>query len=279
MLILVLFLVATAPPSENSELELEPVLTSSVVVLHGFAAKGCGDCHDASGWRPARFEHERRAGYRLDGAHVSLACGRCHVEDLRAAVPRSCDGCHRDPHRGDLGIRCSGCHDSNRWESRFRSDAHARTAFPLSGAHAVIPCEACHEDRFARGFVGAAARCADCHQDAVASAALTSIDHIQAGFGDDCERCHTPWRFSTATFPEHESCFQIIGGEHAGIPCLGCHSSLDGLQIDGRCETRNASCTSCHEHDRANTDDEHGDVPGYQYEDRKCYECHRFAAD
>lgn len=257
---------------------LPPTTLTGSVAFHG-ATRGCEDCHDARGWRPARFDHARRTGYVLKGSHAALACGNCHSDDLSVAVPRSCDGCHRDPHRGELGLRCAGCHESESWVSRFDAKAHRRSAFPLAGAHAVIPCEECHADRFGVGFARAAAACKDCHSDDFAATGRTSIDHLRAGFGDDCESCHTPWRFSSAVFAQHETCFQIAAGEHRGLACESCHLSVQGLQVTGRCETFNAACTSCHEHDRPHTDAEHDGVPGYQYEDRKCYECHRFVAN
>ena len=34
------------------------------------------------------------------------------------------------------------------------------------------------------------------------------------------------------------------------------------------------SCTHCHEHSRANTDNDHNGVNGYQYLSSACYNCH-----
>lgn len=216
-------------------------------------------------------------GWALVARHAEARCGACHGTDLKTPLSRDCASCHRDPHRGELGQRCEGCHQELSWESRFDADAHQSTTFPLSGAHAMIPCEECHSDTFGRGFVRAAAGCVKCHAQDYDRAALTGIDHVQAGFDTDCRRCHTPWTFERGRFDQHDACFYISAGPHAGISCLGCHDSLQGAQISGQCNTGTARCTGCHEHTQERTDPEHREVSGYQYKDQKCYECHRFA--
>lgn len=49
----------------------------------------CSSCHATSGWRPARFDHDRR--FRLDGVHA-VACASCHRGGNLAQY--SCYGCH-----------------------------------------------------------------------------------------------------------------------------------------------------------------------------------------
>ncbi len=254
--------------------------------------QGCAGCHNEKGWSPAQLEHEL-VGWRLGGRHRSARCGACHGSDLSRALPKDCNTCHSDPHRGDLGSHCEGCHDQGPepgvlarsagptigvrpWASRFDVSAHQGTAFPLAGAHAVIPCEECHSDSFGRGFVRAAPGCVRCHADQYESAALTSIDHRQAGFDLDCQRCHTPWDFKRAKFEAHDACFAISAGSHAGLTCDSCHDSLQGATTNGQCNTQSVVCTGCHDHRQSETDEAHREVPGYQYKDQKCYECHSF---
>ena len=240
------------------------------------ADAGCATCHAPEAWAPARFEHAR-VGWALEGRHAEARCASCHGANLSRALPRDCASCHRDPHRGELGIRCEGCHEQASWRSRYDADAHRASAFPLAGAHAVTPCEECHSDAFGRGFVRAAVGCAKCHADDYSQASLTSVDHAASGFGTDCLRCHNPIAFENGRFDAHETCFAIERGPHATTTCDSCHTNLAGTRVAGTCDTRTAACTGCHEHRREETDPEHGDVPGYQYEDRKCYECHQFA--
>ena len=66
----------------------------------GLAA--CGDCHDASVWKPARFDHQRDARFPLDGAHAEAACSACHPTEMADGEPfvrykprpLACRGCH-----------------------------------------------------------------------------------------------------------------------------------------------------------------------------------------
>ncbi len=239
--------------------------------------RACDRCHTVAGWTPAAFDHAW-TGFALRGAHQNARCRACHQASLAQPVQRECSGCHRDVHAGDLGLRCAGCHDEKSWKSRFDAEAHRRTAFPLSGAHRMIPCEECHLDSPARGFVRTAVGCIRCHEQDYRSAGATSIDHVVAGFDTTCQRCHTPWRFSRAAFPGHYVCFAISSGPHLGIGCKTCHQSVMGLVANQTCNTNNAACTSCHEHTCDRSDRQHGGVSGYQCKDRKCYECHRFTA-
>ena len=52
--------------------------------------------------KASKFDHARDAAYRLDGAHVRLACAACHRPETRNGVtfvrykplPTTCRGCH-----------------------------------------------------------------------------------------------------------------------------------------------------------------------------------------
>jgi hypothetical protein len=77
---------------------------------HGgqFAARaggdGCDACHGTDAFLPAsRFDHDRDAGFRLDGAHERVACARCH--------PSAPDGAGRErvTYR-PVDSRCESCH-------------------------------------------------------------------------------------------------------------------------------------------------------------------------
>jgi hypothetical protein len=233
----------------------------------------CGACHTEDGWKLVRFAHER-TGFPLEGRHVAVGCGACHPAGFAVPVMGACAACHRDPHAGQLGMCCGGCHDATSWEGRFTADAHRRTKFPLSGRHAFIPCEECHGDLRDRGFARRTLECRACHEADRARAAAVSVDHDQAGFGDRCQTCHSPWRFRDAVLPGHDDCFQISRGPHARIRCFDCHSRPIG-NGNGTCSTDTARCGRCHA--CADVTPRHAGVLGFQCADRKCYECHRFA--
>ncbi|ACL66187.1 cytochrome c family protein [Anaeromyxobacter dehalogenans 2CP-1] len=239
----------------------------------------CGACHTADGWKAVTFAHER-TGFPLDGRHRDAQCRACHAGGTFAdPVPRACAACHRDVHGGRLGPRCASCHDPTAWSTpTFGPEAHRRTAFPLTGRHALVACESCHGDRRDRAFARPTSRCIACHEAdwARAGSAAAAVNHDLAGFPQDCRGCHGAWRFSPAGLPAHETCFSIKSGPHAGIRCKDCHASFPAVDYAQpfTCATDTADCLRCH----GNVAGEHDGVAGFQLVNRKCYECHRFSA-
>jgi len=243
---------------------------------HGEDDTQCGACHTVNNWTEVVFPHER-TGFPLRQAHAKTACKACHPVDFVQHVPDTCGGCHRDVHRGELGAHCQSCHDEATWRTTFSADAHRATNFPLSGRHAVIPCESCHGALRDQAFVRPTTDCSTCHWLDYQKTVGGPIDHNVLQFGTQCRSCHDTARFFGARYARHEDCFQLIGGPHTGIECFQCHSTLGPVNPVSRCATHTAVCTSCHDHAQARTDSQHPSVPGYQYKDIKCYQCHRFS--
>ncbi len=241
---------------------------------HGLKGTGCASCHSVESWMRISFDHDQ-TGFPLRGRHAFATCTSCHGSlDFSNAVPTNCAACHVDVHTGEFGSRCASCHDEESWRSHFDADAHRRTNFPLTGRHAAIPCEECHLNQRDRNFTRATVDCYTCHQADYTRAATISIDHVAAGFPTTCRDCHNAFTFQSGRFPAHDACFQLAPGPHAGIPCLGCHTSLTGQLPTGACLTNTASCTRCHF--CPIMQQRHVNVIGYQCKDRKCYECHQF---
>lgn len=49
-----------------------------------FAVEGktnCSTCHGTDQWKPSQFDHNT-ARFKLDGAHVKVACEKCHKEEI-----------------------------------------------------------------------------------------------------------------------------------------------------------------------------------------------------
>jgi hypothetical protein len=229
----------------------------------------CERCHSTSGWSDVSFAHER-TGFPLRGAHAHLSCKACHEETYTKALGQTCGSCHRDIHQGRLGTRCAGCHDETTWVSHYDADVHRRNNFPLRGRHAFIACEECHGDRRDRGFTRINVACNGCHLQDLAKTRGTAIDHQVLGFSNLCQKCHLPWRWKGAGFPQHDTCFQLTGSPHLGIPCLSCHTALVSATVTGQCSTGTAACTRCHACAR------HPAVPGFACVERQCYQCHPF---
>lgn len=137
--------------------------------------QGCLACHDLERWRPAAFDHARTR-FALAGGHARVACDGCHPRGEAgqrrfAGRPLDCAGCHRDEHAGQLAragaTDCARCHGVERFRPAPGFD-HARTRYPLDGAHARVPCASCHprERIDGRDVVRYSPRpreCAGCH--------------------------------------------------------------------------------------------------------------------
>jgi hypothetical protein len=69
----------------------------------------CTICHDVAGFRPAgRFDHNRDARFKLEGAHAEVSCEKCHTSRKTAqgrdvvqyrGIPAKCEACHLEAPR------------------------------------------------------------------------------------------------------------------------------------------------------------------------------------
>jgi hypothetical protein len=215
-------------------------LTQTTRNPHGKLDMACTDCHTTDSWTTMRadlaFDHNK-TGFRLDGAHRAAPCGTCHRDLLFNHVGTACADCHADHHQGQLGSQCASCHTPRDWQPRGDIlDKHAERGFPLTGAHAVADCEACHQKGDQVVYTGTASTCETCHLSRLADA--TDPDHSDAIFQGGCERCHHAglgtWRNTAYQHP-------------AGFPLTGAH--------------RLARCGTCHPTSFAGTPNQ-------------CYDCH-----
>ena len=233
----------------------------------------CDGCHQATGWAPARFQHEL-TGFELTGKHRTARCGSCHGSDPTKVVPMTCAGCHVDVHAQEFGLSCASCHSTDGFTAPgFSVDAHRRTNFPLSGRHAGLPCDECHIEKRDRTFSRARVDCGACHQSDARAASLTTSDHQRPPFSSgSCRACHVAATFLPAQFPQHDTCFPITTGAHAGVRCGECHTNLQGTRLTGACSGVPVRCAECH--DQATEDGHHQAVPGYEFKSEKCATCH-----
>ncbi len=237
-------------------------------VHRGRFAADCATCHGTAGWdryERTRFDHERTA-YPLRGRHAALACEKCHVPGRPLTMKHDrCADCHVDAHFGQLALRadhgrCETCHDVSAFApARFGPEDHAKTAYPLAGAHQAVACNACHRpvtgDALRRipGLAATAAgrtvqlrfaatRCADCHRDPH----LGEVDRYTKKGG--CEACHRVESWRQAAF-DHSVTRFALAGAHQRAKCAGCHTKVDAGTPRER--VRYAAlpleCTGCHQ--------------------------------
>ncbi|HEX7485522.1 MAG TPA: hypothetical protein VF332_05180, partial [Vicinamibacterales bacterium] len=215
-------------------------------VHKGTLGPNCTTCHTtATPFVDARqqFDHSK-AKFALTGAHRTVNCTKCHVNRVFTGLKfASCTDCHREPHRQTFGTDCTSCHSTETWKTRKLD--HARTGFPLKGAHVAAQCTACHTKPpvQVRLQVG---KCSACHAD------------VHRGqFKQDCGSCHTETTFRKAPFDHAAATKFPLTGRHSAIACSRCHK---GAATAGPARTlgpagtvtvvfkgASTSCTSCHE--------------------------------
>ncbi|HEX4600648.1 MAG TPA: hypothetical protein VH116_04575 [Gemmatimonadales bacterium] len=259
---------------------------------HGRLGAGCTDCHVTADWKTmhrGKFDHDRTR-YPLRGAHVTVACEKCHDFSGGGKVTRSpafatCTDCHRDAHAGTATLAgrlvdCTGCHTVDGWKpSSYTVAQHRLTKYPLEGRHQQVMCADCHVKNppgmtaAQLGSAGVWMRpvatvCRDCHGE----------DHGAqlAGRADRgaCSACHTlaGWTPSTFTVAAHQALRFRLEGRHAEIACHTCHGPerqhlppLPGLQAIGKAgvafKLKEVECAACH------VDPHEGRYP-------RCIDCH-----
>lgn len=220
---------------------------------HGTLPAGvdCSDCHTPKSWTPdpstVTFDHTRQTRFPLEGRHRAAPCRSCHLslvfDDpvLRAA---ECATCHADVHRGAYARRCAECHTTVGFSDMATRQIHARTTFPLTGAHLQVTCQACHTDSRLGAYVALDPQCVGCHQPDLDAA--QSVDHTT--FPTDCLRCHTTVAWTAYVRFDHPAVsggFRLLGA-HARIRCSSCHGpNLEPIfQPAG-----DQDCVTCHDAD------------------------------
>ena len=238
---------------------------------HGKLPEGvdCADCHTPESWKPepatVKFDHGRQARFPLEGRHRDVSCRRCHL-DLTFADPvlrgAECATCHADVHRGAYAQRCSECHTAVSFSDMSVREIHARTTFPLTGAHLQIACRACHVDSQLGTFAPLDPQCLTCHQAEYEGAQPVS----HATFSTDCLRCHNTIAWTAYVRFDHPAVangFRLLGA-HQRIRCESCH----GPDMTPLYQPANdQDCITCHGDDYAR---EH---PGGGFPET-CLDCH-----
>lgn len=173
------------------------------VLPHSNFPDNCGICHVGQGWTDLKedfeFDHEKRTGVKLEGAHNQAKCLRCHNDRGPVSVFQSqgCKGCHQDVHQGGLGFDCTKCHQQQSWRPIGQVALHEETRFPLVGAHMTVSCQRCHPGAFTGKFTPTDNRCVTCHVKELNN--TNNPNHIGLGWTDQCGRCHTPTRWNNGS--------------------------------------------------------------------------------
>ncbi len=210
----------------------------------GFAMD-CAKCHDSKSWKfstkNTKFNHNETS-FKLTGQHKEATCKACHTTLKFKNTPSNCVSCHADMHNQTVGNDCARCHTSNSWIVENITSMHEQTSFPLTGVHATVDCNKCHQNETNLRFKPIGLNCVDCHnKDFKAS---INPSHVKLKLSSDCASCHTQTPdWSPAAFPDHNS-FYPLTGAHVAIAkdCEKCH-------IGGNYTNTPSECVVCHKLD------------------------------
>ncbi len=181
-------------------------------------------------------------------AHATIEehCERCHETSATTKQGDLCFTCHQGV-RDDVALArglhghtsegattaCYTCHkehagrDAKMAPLDAKAFSHARTDFPLAGAHGKAACGACHSP--GTPYREAPTQCSSCH---------AKDDRHMGSLGDKCAGCHAETAWRDVTF-DHKTTHFPLSGAHAAAPCAGCHKN-------GTFAGTPADCASCH---------------------------------
>jgi len=223
----------------------------------------CDSCHDTVVWTDGKFNHTT-TGFALTGAHATLQCTQCHVNNNYKLSSTACVTCHQTDYNNartpvdhvTLGFptTCDMCHDTVAWtDATFN---HNNTPFPLTGAHTTVPCANCHVNN---NYTTVPTDCYSCHKADYQG--TTNPNHTAAGFPTTCQTCHTTTSWAGATF--NHTWFPTSHGNAQGV-CSTCHTNSSNYAV--------FTCTNCHT--QATTTQQHQGVKNFVWNSTNCYQCH-----
>ena len=203
----------------------------------------CSQCHQVTAMQwGGGFSHQL-SRFPLTGAHTTLPCAQCHVNNDFQLQFTDCYACHSgafalpvSPNHvlGNFSHTCSSCHTLTAWTPSTFS--HSTTAYPLVGAHQAVACNQCHQSNQYKGLLHA---CWDCHSGTFNAAA--NPNHAAGGFSHDCMACHSQTTWQPANFNHSNTKFPLSGG-HIPVACAQCH-------VNGNYTLSYQNCYQCHSSD------------------------------
>ena len=245
----------------------------------------CQGCHVVDGWaiiRNASKEREfhEKTRFPLKGAHLETECRACHgpfpgqAAKFKGLKFEACLDCHPDAHQGQLTTNkavteCTTCHTVDGFSPvKFGLPEHARTRYPLDGAHKVVACDACHEASPAQQKKVNPQALADLRRKKRKELISLAVFSWQKPT-DRCETCHA----------------DVHKGQFGEKPCTACHQveSFDKLKFDHQKDSRyplvgkhlKVECQKCHFVPVGSKDQVAGKpVVKYRPLDQKCASCH-----
>jgi hypothetical protein len=235
----------------------------------GFA-QTCQQCHSTTNWTSATFDHST-TGFALTGAHTSLQCAQCHVNNAYNLTSGACVQCHlkdfqgtTNPNHVSAGFpqTCDQCHTTTNWGNGTFD--HATTGFTLTGAHTTVACASCHTNGN-YNLTSAQTTCVSCHQTDYNN--TNNPAHSTVGFPTTCDVCHSTTNWTSATFNHNTTTFPLTGA-HTTVACASCH-------VNNNYTTLQTACVRSHHNDYNGTTNPNHASAGFP---TTCATCHTTTA-
>jgi hypothetical protein len=146
----------------------------------------CESCHTPDDWKSVTFDHNL-SNFPLTGAHVTVQCENCHINNTFAGTQSACVACHAEPteHLGQFGTDCVACHSTTAWTPATFNGNHN---FPLNhGEGGTVSCVTCHPVNYTTYT------CYGCHEH---TESRIISKHREEGILDfqNCVECHADGR-------------------------------------------------------------------------------------
>ncbi len=223
----------------------------------------CATCHSTTAWAGAVFNHNNTP-FPLTGAHTTVPCASCHVNNVFAGTPTDCYSCHTKDYTGTtnpahrLQDSPPPAQPATRRHLGRRGLQSQQHPLPADRLHATVPCASCHINNV---FMGTPTDCYSCHTDGLHG--TNNPNHVTAGFPTSCATCHTTTSWAGAVFNHNNTPFPLTGA-HTTVPCTSCHINnvFAGTPTD---------CYSCHKEDFTGTNNPPHKSPGFP---TTCATCH-----
>lgn len=241
----------------------------------------CESCHTVESWHKVHGASAERAfhdktRFPLKGAHAEVECQSCHgpfpgqKATFRGLKFGTCTECHADAHVGQIqepkaGPTCDRCHGLEAFlPAKYELADHAKTRYPLEGAHQAAACNGCHApqpkllervpakvkktlEQRKRPLAFSLAvfellpkttRCDGCHPD-------PHQGQFSKGGATPCSECHKVESFHAVAFDHDKDTKFPLTGKHKGAACNGCHAPE---KPGGPARYRGAptTCEGCH---------------------------------
>jgi hypothetical protein len=203
-----------------------------------FKGERCESCHNTKGFKPSIFRHNSPdySGFRLDGKHNDVPCGKCHVKGKYKPIPyKTCDGsgCHKDVHKGQFKEQiCETCHNTKGFKpSLFKHDSPTYKGFKLDGKHVDVACAKCH---LKGKYKPLPQECAGCHG---------KDDVHKKELGENCAKCHVTADWKKLFFDHDTQSKFPLTGKHKDTECEKCH----GKDEKRKFKIEKSACRDCHE--------------------------------